>query len=83
MFYTDRRTVFEYKKINSPNLENVTFFRFAYVCQPLDAALNTLAFLRPKVRSNGCLIPYSRAYLKISIRLLLFALILPCLCSKK
>lgn len=50
MFYTDRRTVFEYKKKNSPNLENDTFTQFAYACKQLGVDLKTTSIPQAKGR---------------------------------
>lgn len=33
-FFTDRRTVFAYKKKNSPSLDEDTYTQFAYACRP-------------------------------------------------
>lgn len=35
MFYTDRRTIFEYKKLNSKDIEKDTFTQFSYACEQL------------------------------------------------
>lgn len=50
MFYTDRRTVFEYKKKNSPNLENDTFTQFAYACKQFGVDLKTTSIPQAKGR---------------------------------
>ena len=50
MFYTDRRTVFEYKKKNSPKLENDTFTQFSYACKQLGVALKTTSIPQAKGR---------------------------------
>lgn len=50
MFYTDRRTVFEYKKKNSPHLEENTFTQFAYACKQLGVALKTTSVAQAKGR---------------------------------
>lgn len=50
MFYTDRRTVFEYKKKNSPKLENDTFTQFAYACKQLGVDLKTTSIPQAKGR---------------------------------
>jgi hypothetical protein len=50
MFYTDRRTVFEYKKKSSPELENDTFTQFAYACKQLGVELKTTSIPQAKGR---------------------------------
>ena len=50
LFYTDRRTVFTYKKKNSPKLENDTFTQFAYACKQLGVALKTTSVPQAKGR---------------------------------
>ncbi len=50
LFYTDRRTVFEYKKKNSPNLENDTFTQFAYACKQFGVDLKTTSIPQAKGR---------------------------------
>lgn len=50
MFYTDRRTVFEYKQKNSPSLENDTFTQFGYACKQLGADIKTTSVPQAKGR---------------------------------
>ena len=50
MFYTDRRTVFEYKQKNSPSLENDTFTQFGYACKQLGVDLKTTSIPQAKGR---------------------------------
>lgn len=50
MFYTDRRTVFEYKQKNSPSVENHTFTQFAYACKQLGVDLKTTSVPQAKGR---------------------------------
>ena len=50
MFYTDNRTVFEYKKKNSNQLEDDTFTQFGYACKQLGVALETTSIPQAKGR---------------------------------
>lgn len=50
MFYTYRGTVFEYKKKNSPKLENDTFTQFSYACKQLGVELKTTSIPQAKGR---------------------------------
>ncbi len=50
MFYTDRRTVFEYKQKNSPALENDTLTQFGYACKQLGVDLKTTSIPQAKGR---------------------------------
>lgn len=50
MFYTDRRTIFEYKQKNSPSLENDTFTQFGYACKQLGVDLKTTSIPQAKGR---------------------------------
>lgn len=50
MFYTDRRTVFEYRQKNSPSLENDTFTQFGYACKQLGVDLKTTSIPQAKGR---------------------------------
>lgn len=50
MFYTDNRTVFEYKKKNSNKLEDDTFTQFGYACKQLGVALKTTSIPQAKGR---------------------------------
>lgn len=50
MFYTDRRTVFEYKKKNSQKIENDTFTQFSYACHQLGVEIKTTSIPQAKGR---------------------------------
>lgn len=50
MFYTDRRTVFEYKKKNSSDTEKDTFTQFSYACKQLGVELKTTSIPQAKGR---------------------------------
>lgn len=50
MFYTDRRTVFEYKKKASPGIEEDTFTQFSYACRQLGVDLKTTSVPQAKGR---------------------------------
>lgn len=50
MFYTDRRTVFEYKKKNSSDTEKDTFTQFSYACKQLGVELKTTSVPQAKGR---------------------------------
>ena len=50
MFYTDRRTIFEYRQKNSPSLENDTFTQFGYACKQLGVDLKTTSIPQAKGR---------------------------------
>lgn len=49
-FLTDRRTVFTFKKKNSPSLEEDTFTQFAYACHQLGVDLETTSVPQAKGR---------------------------------
>ena len=49
-FYTDRRTVFEYKRKGVPSLEKDTFTQFGYACKQLGVELNTTSVPEAKGR---------------------------------
>ncbi|MGX8835694.1 ISNCY family transposase, partial [Amedibacillus sp. YH-ame6] len=49
-FLTDRRTVFEYKKISSPNIEKDTFTQFSYACSILGTEIRTTSVAQAKGR---------------------------------
>ena len=49
-FLTDRRTVFTFKKKNSPSLEKDTFTQFAYTCHQLGVDLETTSVPQAKGR---------------------------------
>lgn len=49
-FFTDRRTVFTYKKKNSPSLDEDTYTQFAYACHQLGVALESSSVPQAKGR---------------------------------
>ena len=49
-FLTDRRTVFTYKKKNSPSLDEDTYTQFAYACKQLGVQLETSSIPQAKGR---------------------------------
>ena len=50
MFFTDRRTVFEYKKKKSPSVEEDTFTQFGYACKQLGIDIRTSSIPQAKGR---------------------------------
>lgn len=50
MFYTDRRTVFEYKNSKSTSVEHDTFTQFGYACKQFGVALKTTSIPQAKGR---------------------------------
>lgn len=50
MFYTDRRTVFEYKKKKTNQIEHDTFTQFSYACHQLGVDLKTTSVAQAKDR---------------------------------
>jgi len=50
MFFTDRRTVFEYKKKNTSSLEKDTFTQFSYACNHLGIEIKTSSVAQAKGR---------------------------------
>jgi hypothetical protein len=50
MFYTDRRTVFEYKQKKSPSLEEDSFTQFSYACHQLGVVIKTTSVPQTKGR---------------------------------
>ncbi|MBW9174067.1 ISNCY family transposase [Clostridium estertheticum] len=50
MFYTDRRTVFEYKQKKSPSIEEDTFTQFGYACKQLGIDIKTSSVPQAKGR---------------------------------
>ena len=50
MFYTDRRTVFEYKQKKSPSIEEDTFTQFSYACKQLGVEIKTTSIPQAKGR---------------------------------
>lgn len=49
-FFTDRRTVFTYKKKNSPSLDEDTYTQFAYACKQLGILLESSSVPQAKGR---------------------------------
>ena len=47
-FYTDKRTVFEYKRKNAPTLEKDTFTQFGYACKQLGIEIKTTSVPQAK-----------------------------------
>lgn len=50
MFYTDRRTVFEYKQSRSTKVEQDTFTQFSYACKQLGVEIKTTSIPQAKGR---------------------------------
>ncbi len=50
MFYTDRRTVFEYKQKNAPSIEEDTFTQFSYACHQFGVTINVTSVPQAKGR---------------------------------
>lgn len=50
MFYTDRRTVFDYKKKNTNKVENDTLTQFGYACHQLGVDLKVTSIAQAKGR---------------------------------
>ncbi len=50
MLFTDRRTVFEYKKKSSPSVEEDTFTQFSYACKQLGIEIKTSSVPQSKGR---------------------------------
>lgn len=50
MFFTDNRTVFEYKKKNAPSIEKDTFTQFGYACHQLGIKIETSSVPQAKGR---------------------------------
>lgn len=50
MFFTDRRTVFEYKKKKSPSTEEDTFTQFSYACKQFGVEIKTSSVPQAKGR---------------------------------
>ena len=50
MFYTDRRTVFEYKRKKSSSVEKDTFTQFGYACKQLGIDIKTTSIPQAKGR---------------------------------
>jgi hypothetical protein len=50
MFYTDKRTVFEYRQKKLPDLEDNTFTQFGYACRQLGIEIKTTSIPQAKGR---------------------------------
>ena len=50
MFFTDNRTVFEYKQKKSPSIEEDTYTQFAYACKQLGVQIRTSSVPQAKGR---------------------------------
>jgi len=50
LFYTDRRTVFEYKRSGQGKIENNTLTQFAYACKQLGVDIKTTSIAQAKGR---------------------------------
>lgn len=50
MFYTDRRTVFEYKRLNVKDVSKDTFTQFGYACNQLGIEIKTTSIAQAKGR---------------------------------
>jgi hypothetical protein len=50
MFYTDRRTIFEYKQKKAPSLEKDTFTQFSYACHQLGVDIKVTSVPQAKGR---------------------------------
>ena len=50
-FFTDRRTVFTYKKKNSPSIAEDTYTQFAYACKQLGVELESSSIPQAKGKS--------------------------------
>jgi transposase len=50
MFYTDRRTVFEYRKNGSPDAADDSFTQFSYACKQLGVLIKTTSIPQAKGR---------------------------------
>ena len=48
MFYTDNRTVFEYRRKGEKSIEKDTFTQFGYMCHNLGIALETTSISQAK-----------------------------------
>jgi len=50
LFFTDNRTIFEYKQKKAPSIEEDTYTQFAYACKQLGVALKTSSVPQAKGR---------------------------------
>jgi len=68
MFYTDRRTVFEYRKTGSTNVAKDTFTQFSYACKQLGVHIETTSIPQAKGRIER-LIQTMQSRLPVELRL--------------
>jgi len=68
MFYTDRRTVFEYRKSGSKNADRNSFTQFSYACNQLGVAVETTSIPQAKGRIER-LIQTMQSRLPVELRL--------------
>ena len=68
MFYTDRRTVFEYRKSGSSDIEKDSFTQFSYACKQLGVAIETTSIPQAKGRIER-LIQTMQSRLPVELRL--------------
>jgi len=68
MFYTDRRTVFEYKKLGTNDVAKDTFTQFSYACKQFGVQIETTSVAQAKGRVER-LIQTMQSRLPIEFRL--------------
>ena len=68
MFYTDRRTVFEYKKLGTKDVAKDTFTQFSYACKQLGVQIETTSVAQAKGRVER-LIQTMQSRLPVEFRL--------------
>ena len=68
MFYTDRRTVFEYKKSGSKEVAKDSFTQFSYACKQLGVQIETTSVAQAKGRVER-LIQTMQSRLPVELRL--------------
>ena len=68
MFYTDRRTVFEYRKSGSKEVANDSFTQFSYACKQLGVQIETTSVAQAKGRVER-LIQTMQSRLPVELRL--------------
>jgi len=68
MFYTDRRTVFEYRKSGSTEVAKDSFTQFSYACKQLGVAIETTSIPQAKGRIER-LIQTMQSRLPVELRL--------------
>ena len=61
MLFTDRRTVFEYKKKNTTAAEEDTFTQFSYACKQLGIEIKTSSVPQAKGVWKECSKPFNHA----------------------